>query len=96
MQAFSENAPAAPPRGPRTRLRGGVIGLGRQALDDHVPGLLASDRAVLAAVCDENKDVLREQEYQHRVPGYTDFPTHTVPACAAARPGPSAPPPRSA
>jgi predicted dehydrogenase len=55
------------------RLRAAVVGLGRQATDDHIPGLLASDGAVLAAVCDENPDLLRERREQYRVTGYTDF-----------------------
>lgn len=59
--------------GHRTKLRAGVVGLGKQALKDHIPGLLASDGAELAAVCDDNADIVREQQYQHRVPGYTDF-----------------------
>jgi predicted dehydrogenase len=55
------------------KLRAGVIGLGKQALEDHIPGLYASDGATLVAVCDDNPEVVREQQYQHRVPGYTDF-----------------------
>lgn len=57
----------------RRRMRAGVVGLGGQALEDHIPGLLASDRAELAAVCDENPEIVREQQYKFRVPGYTDF-----------------------
>ncbi|MDT5031565.1 MAG: hypothetical protein QOC94_1736 [Actinoplanes sp.] len=53
-------------------LRAGVIGLGRQALDDHVPGLRASDCAELVAVCDKDAEIVREQQYQLRVAGYTD------------------------
>jgi predicted dehydrogenase len=55
------------------KLRAGVVGLGKQALEDHIPGLLASDGAELVAVCDEDREVVREQQYQHRVQGYTDF-----------------------
>ena len=55
------------------QLRAGVVGLGKQALEDHIPGLLASDGAKLVAVCDENPEIVREQQYQQRVPGYTDF-----------------------
>lgn len=57
----------------RVKLRAGVVGLGKQALEDHIPGLDASDGATLVAVCDENPEIVREQQYQHRVPGYTDF-----------------------
>lgn len=55
------------------KLRAGVVGLGKQALEDHIPGLHASDSAELIAVCDEDPEVVREQQYQHRVQGYTDF-----------------------
>jgi len=54
------------------KLRAGVVGLGKQALEDHIPGLLSSDGAELVAVCDEDADTLREQQYHYRVPGYTD------------------------
>ncbi|UQS22867.1 Gfo/Idh/MocA family oxidoreductase [Amycolatopsis thermalba] len=55
------------------KLRAGVVGLGKQALEDHIPGLHASDSAELVAVCDEDREIVREQQYQHRVQGYTDF-----------------------
>ncbi|MFK4102909.1 Gfo/Idh/MocA family protein [Streptomyces sp. NPDC019531] len=55
------------------KLRAGVVGLGKQALDDHIPGLHASDSAELVAICDEDAEVVREQQYHHRVQGYTDF-----------------------
>lgn len=57
----------------RAQLRAGVVGIGKQALEDHIPGLLASDGAKLVAICDENPEVVREQQYHQRVPGYTDF-----------------------
>ena len=54
------------------KLRAGVVGLGKQALDDHIPGLLGSEAAELVAVCDEDQEVVREQQYKLRVAGYTD------------------------
>lgn len=54
-------------------LRAGVIGLGHQAVEDHLPGVLASNSAELAAVCDENAAVVSEQAQQYQVSGYTDF-----------------------
>jgi predicted dehydrogenase len=54
-------------------LRAGVVGLGRQAVDDHLPGLRAASGADLVAVCDEDPAIVREQQYLHRVSGYTDF-----------------------
>jgi predicted dehydrogenase len=61
------------PGGARKVMRAGVVGIGKQALSDHIPGLLAADSAELAAICDEDPEVVREQRYQLRVPGYTDF-----------------------
>lgn len=55
------------------KLRVGVVGLGKQALEDHIPGLLSSDGAELVAICDEDTEILREQQYRLRVPGYRDF-----------------------
>ncbi|MCR6484024.1 Gfo/Idh/MocA family oxidoreductase [Amycolatopsis sp. OK19-0408] len=65
--------PVPPPIQPGTRLRAGVVGLGKQATEDHLPGLLAADDAELVAVCDENADVVREQESQLEVSGYGDI-----------------------
>jgi hypothetical protein len=59
--------------GARKVLRAGVVGIGKQALDDHIPGLQACDSAELVAICDEDPEVVREQRYQLRVPGYADF-----------------------
>lgn len=56
----------------RSRLRAGVIGLGKQALEDHIPGLRECDGAILAAICDEDADLVRAQQVELRVPGYTD------------------------
>ncbi|MGH3854072.1 MAG: Gfo/Idh/MocA family oxidoreductase [Pseudonocardiaceae bacterium] len=56
-----------------TKLRAGVVGLGKQALEDHIPGLLASDGAELVAICDEDAEIVHEQQYKLRVAGYTDF-----------------------
>jgi predicted dehydrogenase len=58
---------------PVAKLRAGIIGLGKQALEDHIPGLLGSDAAELVAICDEDAEVVREQQYKLRVAGYTDF-----------------------
>lgn len=57
----------------RAVLRAGVVGLGHQAVDDHLPGLLASSAAELVAVCDENPMIVAEQKQRYQVPGYTDF-----------------------
>jgi predicted dehydrogenase len=50
-----------------------VVGLGKQAQEDHIPGLRDSDGAGLAAICDDNPELVREHQYHLRVPGYTDF-----------------------
>lgn len=61
------------PRERVSRLRAGVVGLGKQALEDHIPGIQASDGAELAAVCDDHAELVREQQYRLRVAGYTDY-----------------------
>ncbi|MFJ8430786.1 Gfo/Idh/MocA family protein [Kitasatospora sp. NPDC094019] len=48
-----------------------VIGLGHQALEDHLPGLLGSSRAELVAICDNNPGTLRQRQEALRVPGFT-------------------------
>ncbi|UAK32554.1 Gfo/Idh/MocA family oxidoreductase [Nocardia asteroides] len=56
-----------------TTLRAGVVGLGRQAINDHLPALVASPHVELAAVCDEDASVVRQQETLHHVPGFADY-----------------------
>ncbi|MEV5510045.1 Gfo/Idh/MocA family protein [Streptomyces orinoci] len=51
--------------------RAAVIGLGHQAVEDHLPGLLGSARAELVAICDNNPDTLRERQGTLHVPGFT-------------------------
>jgi predicted dehydrogenase len=53
------------------RLRAGVVGLGKQALEDHLPGLADCDGARLVAVCDDDPAVVRTQQERLGVPGYT-------------------------
>ncbi|WP_100448106.1 Gfo/Idh/MocA family protein [Glycomyces xiaoerkulensis] len=57
----------------RNKLRAGVVGLGKQAMEDHIPGLRGSDGAELVAICDESAELIHEYQYQLKVPGYTDF-----------------------
>jgi len=54
------------------QLRAGVIGLGHQALEEHIPNLLLSDRARLAAVCDIDTQKMAEYASQFSIPGYID------------------------
>jgi predicted dehydrogenase len=53
------------------QLRAGIVGLGKQALADHVPGLLTCRGAVLAAVCDIDPGVVENSSKRLSVPGYT-------------------------
>ncbi|MEU9247433.1 Gfo/Idh/MocA family oxidoreductase [Streptomyces sp. NPDC048385] len=55
------------------RKKAAVIGLGHQALEDHVPGLADSQFAQLAAVCDTDPGKAAAQAQQHHVPGFTDI-----------------------
>ncbi|MEV7117498.1 Gfo/Idh/MocA family protein [Kitasatospora griseola] len=52
--------------------RAAVIGLGHQAVEDHLPGLAGSSMAGLVAVCDSDPGTLRAQQQTLRVPGFTD------------------------
>lgn len=53
-------------------LRAGVVGLGKQALEDHVPGLLACEGAQLVAVCDTDAAVVERTAQRLGVPGHVD------------------------
>jgi len=64
-------APAPRPLA-RPRLRAGVVGLGKQALEDHVPGLCACEGAELVAVCDTDTAVVQCTAEHLGVPGYSD------------------------
>lgn len=52
------------------RLKVGVVGLGKQSQEDHIPAILDSNSATLAAICDSNPSVLEEAVTKYRVPGY--------------------------
>ncbi|MET9182398.1 Gfo/Idh/MocA family oxidoreductase [Kitasatospora aureofaciens] len=51
--------------------RAAVIGLGHQACEDHLPGLLGSGRAELVAICDSNLDVLHERQKTLQIPAFS-------------------------
>ncbi|WP_327097366.1 Gfo/Idh/MocA family oxidoreductase [Nocardia vinacea] len=56
-----------------TTLRAAVVGLGRQAINDHLPALVASHHVELVAVCDADANIVHEQQTLHQVPGFTDY-----------------------
>ncbi|MFY4719472.1 Gfo/Idh/MocA family protein [Streptomyces sp. LaBMicrA B280] len=51
--------------------RAAVIGLGHQAIEDHLPGLLGSGRAELVAICDNDPGILHDRESRFRVAAFT-------------------------
>ncbi|MGW4382936.1 Gfo/Idh/MocA family protein [Kitasatospora sp. NPDC004531] len=53
--------------------RAAMIGLGHQAVEDHLPGLTEAGKAELVALCDSDPDALRAQQQAYRAPGFTDF-----------------------
>ncbi|MCP2297586.1 putative dehydrogenase [Nocardia amikacinitolerans] len=57
----------------RRVLKAGVVGLGRQAINDHLPALAASHTVDLVAICDENAAVVSEQGALRQASGYVDF-----------------------
>lgn len=61
----------------------GVVGLGKQALEDHIPALLAIDDVELVAVADNNREKLDQFLVKHPlVKGYASahelYETHTL------------------
>ena len=55
------------------RLRAGIVGLGKQSQEDHIPGVLNSSSAELVAVCDTNKEITDKISAQYSVAGYSDY-----------------------
>jgi len=51
----------------------GIIGLGHQASEDHIPGVLSSDLVELKAVCDIDNVKVKEYEEKLGVNGYTSY-----------------------
>lgn len=57
----------------RARLRCGVVGLGRQARQDHIPAVATSEFADLVAVCDIDDQITHEIAGQYGVTGYRSY-----------------------
>ncbi|MGH2640043.1 MAG: Gfo/Idh/MocA family protein [Rhabdochlamydiaceae bacterium] len=55
------------------KLKVGIVGLGKQSLREHLPGILGSEQAQLAAICDINKQKVAELSEKLNVPGYVDY-----------------------
>ena len=55
------------------RLKAAIIGLGHQAVEDHIPGIRDSRFARLEAICDIDERKLKEWEGKLGVPGFTDY-----------------------
>jgi predicted dehydrogenase len=56
--------------GGERQLRVGVVGLGKQARDDHLPAVRASEMAELVAVCDTDGERLTNTRHDLGVAGY--------------------------
>lgn len=52
------------------KLRSAIIGLGHQAIEDHIPGLKDSQLAKLIAICDVDENKLKEWQDKLGVKGY--------------------------
>lgn len=57
------------------RLKAALIGIGKRAVEDHVPGIAQAQRAELVAVCDRDPAALRAVESMVDVPRFTDYRT---------------------
>ena len=55
------------------RLKSAVVGLGHQAIEDHIPGLKDSQFASLEAICDIDEEKLKEWQDKLGIPGFTDY-----------------------
>lgn len=74
FDASSTNHLSTPPSPwPRQKLRFAVVGLGKQSVEYHVPGLLAADTGQLAAVCDADQERTSREAERLGVPGYTSY-----------------------
>jgi predicted dehydrogenase len=54
-----------------TKLKGAIIGLGKQSEDDHIPGILDSRFAQLVAVCDVDSTKVEQWSKNFNIQGYT-------------------------
>jgi len=54
-------------------LKCGVIGLGRQSVEDHLPALTASDAFQLQCICDVDQQKTDQLASKHTVKGYTSY-----------------------
>lgn len=55
------------------KLKVAVIGLGHQAIEDHIPGILESDLAELLAVCDSDEEKTSIWSKKLNIKGYTSY-----------------------
>lgn len=55
------------------RLRAGVVGLGKRATEDHLPGIAGSRHVELAAVCDSNEQLATTTAQGLNVAAYTEY-----------------------
>lgn len=54
-------------------LKAAVVGLGKQAAEDHIPGVFGSSSTELVAVCDIDPALVENHSKQWNVNSYTDF-----------------------
>lgn len=56
-----------------SKLKVAVVGLGKQAIEDHLPAVVASDMYELLAVSDVDAEKVKTVSEQYNVPGFTDL-----------------------
>ena len=57
----------------RQKLRAAIVGIGHQALEDHIPAIKNSDCAELVAICDINKEIADDMGKKLNVKAYNDI-----------------------
>lgn len=62
------------------KLKACIVGLGRQSIEDHIPGVLESEFAVLTAINDVDRSLVKRWSKKLDVPGYTSL-SRMVKAC---------------
>ena len=55
------------------RLKSAIIGLGHQAIEDHIPGIKDSQFASLEAICDIDEKETKKWKDKLGLPGFTDY-----------------------
>ena len=54
-------------------LKAGIVGLGHQTMEDHLPGIKESQFAILESICDTNTELVKKVGEEHNLRNYSNF-----------------------